>query len=1430
MPPSALMETLQAIGRKVRLYAVALGTGRIVALAVGLLVAVVFVDWAAHATTIAPGGLPGPARLALVLAALAALAYCLIRWIALPAMREYAAGDVAGWIEERIPQFGDTLRSTVNFLNADVPGSRAMKERVVSQAAEKMSGLDVSSVLDPKPVWYSSAGAVASVVVLILLAIAVGPGFRSIASSRLFSPLGGQPWPKTVQIAMEGAVPQRVAVGDPVALHVKLAKGDKPGRRVIVRYRYDNEPWQEQVMERGQDGVYAANLDTRLEEGKDLGNMQVQIQAGDDEHALQPITIVPRLDVTAVGAAITPPAYVRAHEQAKINLAERPAVMAVGSNVDLELHFNKPLAANSEVVLTPVNPAVKLPAIRWDHPSASAAVAHLPATESFRFTVHATDTDSFHNIGAAEYEFIVREDQPPTVQIEQPRRSEDRTAVAEFPLKAVAEDDYGVEAAQLVVTRIGNKPATQPAAAAPGTSAQNKWVIDLVKDNAVATEGASWQEAGGTIERKRFELGYDWDLAKLPNANLKPGDVLEFFVQVKDNFSLNGKQHDWVPSGKLRINIISQEQFNTAVQQAFEAVHSQLKELHQSQVRNKTETEALRQLTEKKSAFDEADKAQAERIAGEQSNAASQAMQQSQKLEALAQKIKENKSSDASLQQTADSVQRQLQETAEGAMKEAANHLNDAREQKGDPKASAAEQQKQASQRNAAMSKAADSQQKAADQIRQAMDRLGNFDGLGEFRQKIQEIKAHQERLEEQFNKATKDELGKRPEDLSKDKQDELKKLAQDQNDLSKQTQNALEQMSKKADQMSKADPSSSQAMKQAAQTGNEQQVPGKQSQASQSMQQNQQADAQQQQKQAEIGLEMIIAKLKEAERRKMEELQAKLAEVQQLAADLVRRQAGHNIDNVILQGGDKWAKMDMADKQPLLDNSQRDQKSPQDAKSVRELDTSQRVTERNTRDVAKKAEQLPDPAPAAKLTVAAGHMERAIVHLNEEKLADAYNPPQVEAMAALLDAQKAVEEALKKVNNQLKQENRESIKQAYVKLLEDQKKIGKDVKDIDATPKDNGDLPRPVAIRLGQLPGEQGGLSDRAEKIGEQLEKLDSIVYVWANKDIVSTMNAVKDDLAKPQTGIPTQAEETRIEEQLKAMIDSLAVKPQQKEFADRNKGGGKGGGGNKVRMPSEAELRLLKALQQAVNNSTVKIDALKDKDKNKLLALGGRQGELRDLFDKMIQKATQGKVKLGPEPDNKDQLPEEAKKDAVEDQELEQQLMNDKVTDDQTTNSVKLTGDRMARSRQRLAINDDPGKVTQEIQKRIQIDLDNLIKLAQQQQAQMKPGQGPPKPGDKSKQPKPGQQQGPQQIAKGNKEHQEQGKTPAQESTFAQGGPPQVDISQDIKEQMKQWGQLHPRDREAVLEGASEKVNPKYQKMVEDYFKSLSEKAAQR
>ncbi len=224
MPPTALLESLRAIGRKVKLYGVAIGAWRIVAAAVGLLVGIVLIDYLAHETGAAPGGLPGGLRLALELIAFAVLALWAVRWVVRPAVKTHTVNDVAGWVEERYPQFGDTLRSTVNFLSTDVPGSAVMKDRVVQQATEAASKADLNAVIDRRPLVHATGVAVGAVFGLLILILLVGPEFRRVAGSWLVHPLSGQVWPKTVQIALEGNLPPRMAVGDVVPLSAILAE------------------------------------------------------------------------------------------------------------------------------------------------------------------------------------------------------------------------------------------------------------------------------------------------------------------------------------------------------------------------------------------------------------------------------------------------------------------------------------------------------------------------------------------------------------------------------------------------------------------------------------------------------------------------------------------------------------------------------------------------------------------------------------------------------------------------------------------------------------------------------------------------------------------------------------------------------------------------------------------------------------------------------------------------------------------------------------------------------------------------------------------------------------------------------------------------------------------------------------------------------
>jgi hypothetical protein len=1396
MPPTILVQSLESVRRRVRLLGLVFGIGIVLSTVIALLIATVLVDYLFD--------LPSIPRLLLILAAMAGTGYVLWHWVIRPVTARLSLGDIAGRLEQSFPQFQDRLRSTVNIITGNVPGSEMMKQRIVTEATDLAKSIDLNRAIVLKPVWYSTAAGFGSILLVIVLLLTISSQYTQIALERLLLPFGGTQWPKTVQIDLVGAIPQRVAVGQRLDVNVRLARGDRASRKATIFYQYGDESGQhfgaveQEYMTRDDDGVYHASLDARI--GNDMGAtaaagaMKIWIKSGDDQLNALPVKVVQRLATQSVTATITPPPYAKL-PAITVNLSQNPAVLTIGSQVVITAAFNKPLASAAAPVVESLTPNVKS-TIQWDAPQGSVVVGHLNAVASIRFHLHAKDIDGFENTAVEEYELIVRPDQNPTVLIENPRRNEDRTPVAVVPLQAVAEDDFGIKSLKLEVDRLGDK---------------KHWEIPLV-ESAQAIAGTTWNRIDGAGDLQRFRANYGWDLAALKDAQLKPGDVLEYYALVTDNYELNGETHAPVPSGRLRINIISQEEFANKITDELRAIAEQIAQVKANQGRTQRETANLANDTKDHPKFDAADKVAADRLANQQSTAASQAKQLSGKLDDIQIRMDENKSPNTELKETAKDVGNLLNATAEQPMKSAAADIN------------AAKLSDKPDDRNQKLTDAQNQQTQSTEQLQKALDRMGNIGSLSRMIDQIKTLLSDQQKISADTQAIGKNNLGKKPEEMSADDKNKLDKNAKDQADLADRTAKALDEMAKTADKLSQSDPSSSQAMKDAAQTGQQQNVPGQQQKASQAAQQNQQSQAQSAQKQAELGLQMILNSLREAERRKLEELAKKLEEMQKQIANLIRRQAGHNIDNLVLQGGDHLAKLDAKEKQALFDKAERDPKEQPALIELAVLSGGQEQTERNTRDIAKTAEDLPDGAePADRLTEAADKMERAIVSLRDNKLADAYDPPQVAALAALEAAKKLIDQQKAAVDQKQQDQQKEAIRQVYVQIREAQQKLNVETTRIDSAPRlDDGSLHRDDAIRLGQLPGEQGKLADRAAKLDEDLSALGSIVYIWANKDIVTTMKQVKDDLGKPQTGVSTQAEQKRVLSELDAMIRDLAVKPLESKFAQESNGGG--GGQCVPGLPSEAELRLLKDLQVAINDSTKTIDADPNKDKATLLSLGGRQGEMRNLLDQLLQKASQGQMKLGAEPDNRDQLPEEADQEQIENQELDKNLLNDQPGAQVVQKDMNLVGDRMARSRQRLAINDDPGKITQAIQERILSNLDDLIEMARQKQAQT---QGQPKSGSpqQASAPKPNSGVKPGNQANSGVKNQG-GSTPAQNSNNGGPGAQQADVSSDIHQKMTEWGGITPRQRQAVIEGAGEQVLDKYKTLVDDYYRSLATK----
>jgi hypothetical protein len=1248
-------------------------------------------------------------------------------------------------------------------------------------------------------------------------------------------------------------------------LKMRLARGDRAGRAAIIHYQYGNGAERMEQMVRGADGIYSASLDAR-----DAGAaMRFWIEAGDDRTAPRSIEVVPPLSIRSVMAVVTPPGYAGS-PAVTTDLSAAPAMAVGGAGVELKVVFNQPVGEGG-VVLEEISPAsggtgmgfpdsdsgketmassksqsqkpapeTRIP-VQWKQTGKLKMTGLLTASRSMRFRIRGTDRYGFHNSALEAYELIVRPDALPGIQIESPRHSEDRTADAMVGLRGAADDDFGIAEVTLKVDRLGKE--------------KYHWDIPLVRQG-VAVKKAVFTSLESSPDRRRYRVDDQWALAPMKGGGgLKPGDVLEYYLEARDNFLLPGKPagpdqvvspehpgmaaHRAVDSGKLRITIVSREEMVNRVLDEFRVLSEQVAGVRNMQQRTRMETADFATRVANQKELSKADQAALARLMNQQTSAASAGRQLTERVGEIQQRMEENRLGDSGreLEGMARDVGALLKQAAEGSMKQAAGRLG------------SAAQQPDAGSRAGEMKQAQEGQQAALDQLGRALDRLKEVGSLQQSAEAIARLLADQKGLGKELTEVGRRNLGKTLDQMSAEDRALLEKLAQRQEALAGQSDQAMAKMRKTAQQLERSDSASAEALKKAADTAQQQQVSSNQRQAAKAAGENRQSEAQAAQNQAELGLQMILGDLDEAQRHKMEELARRLADLQKQVEHLVRRQAGHNLDNLQLQGeaavkkaGEEVVKglREMAGREGADSTKQRPVANAAIQKpTLEQLTSSQALTERNTRDIAQSAEagKGGDAVATTGLLVrAAGEMERAEGALGEKKLGEAYDPSQTEALASLRDALKQIQRRQEELNKQLASKKRDSIRQAYEKIRDEQKKLNAQVAAIDPAGKGAETFNRGDTIRLRQLSGAQGELGGRVSKLDGDLTALDSIVYLWANQDIAREMDRSTADLSKPLAGAQTQARQKRIVALLDDMIKNLAIEPRTSEFEQRQAdsgggGGGGGAGGQKPQLPAETELRLLRALQEQVNGQTHTVDAAGGKDPARLAEIGGRQQALRGLLDTLLQKASGGQIKLGNEPPNKNVLPEEAKNGNGDD--LEQQLLGGKGSDaaNAEAGGIQQLGERMGRSHQRLSLDHDPGRVTQAVQQNIVKGLDQLIQQSRKQMAknsnsntksnaqaqqQGKPDQQPQ--GQPDNQGSQGQAQG--QANKG-------GTAAAQSSTLGAGnGESGTHLSQDIRQNMSEWGGISPRTRAAVIDSAGETVIQKYRKLVEDYYRSLATK----
>lgn len=428
------------------------------------LLAAFLLDWSLH--------LPGPIRIFHLGLLTAIPAFFVWRDLVRPLARRPDPTGLAVLVERAHPELHEVLSSAVQLSRAKTPsGDPEIVDAVVREAERRAKDTSLESVLDPRGPRRRGLYAVGA---CGLVGLVFGV-FWSAASVFLARLAGADvPWPQRTHLSIEipvgvrgaasaetpatdagGETRYKVARGSDVPILVR-AEGVVPDE-VVLHFSGGHKV----VLAAGG----GAEFRTLLPAVQD--DQTVHATGGDDQDerpSVRLIVLQPP-DVAGLAVSITPPAYTHLPERLEF---DRDVDVVAGSKLRVHVATTPP-GATGQARLVPEDRLVDLvPAPYPADPAAKDAalapreglVFEFEAAKSLRYRFELVDSTGLANPDPGLFGVSVVEDRTPEVEVLSPGRGDfDTVAGGLIPLRARAEDDFGIAAIAFTTEIVGSENA-----------------------------------------------------------------------------------------------------------------------------------------------------------------------------------------------------------------------------------------------------------------------------------------------------------------------------------------------------------------------------------------------------------------------------------------------------------------------------------------------------------------------------------------------------------------------------------------------------------------------------------------------------------------------------------------------------------------------------------------------------------------------------------------------------------------------------------------------------------------------------------------------------------------------------------------------------------------------------------------------------------
>jgi hypothetical protein len=272
----------------------------------------------------------------------------------------------------------------------------------------------------------------------------------------------------------------------------------------------------------------------------------------------------------------------------------------------------------------------------------------------------------------------------------------------------------------------------------------------------------------------------------------------------------------------------------------------------------------------------------------------------------------------------------------------------------------------------------------------------------------------------------------------------------------------------------------------------------------------------------------------------------------------------------------------------------------------------------------------------ASDIRDATEHMAAAATHLYKNKPAEAV-PSEERAIAKLATAIAKLEKQHDEVANKLKDEDLAAVIKSYEAIRTSQKEVKTGTETLAKNRAANNGLDRKQMLEAARLTTTQSDLLKKIAALSSNERLTEYDVIIWMNTQISNAMETSRSNLSKGQTGAPLVAVQQTAIDRLTDLIDALKEEKQRSEdsFANDPSPGSSGpptGAPEKQPLlPPLAQLKLIRAMQSAVNEQTASVhtalkNATEDADRSRLresaAKLGETQGQLKTIVERIAPK----------------------------------------------------------------------------------------------------------------------------------------------------------------------------------------------------------------